>query len=204
LQYPNFSEEFILTTDASNDGAGEVLSQGEIGKDLPIDFASRSFNKAERNYSTVERELAAIVWGIKCFRPYMYGKPFKVVSDHKPLKWIMNVKDPGSRLIRRRLQLAEYYFEVIYKPGKQNCNADALSRVNVLERESTDPHEISADMKAKILRESHDSVLGGHRGMNKTNAAIREHYNWPNMRGEVEEYVKRCPKCQLNKALRPR
>jgi len=62
LQYPDFSEEFILTTDASNDGAGAVLSQGEIGKDLPVAFASRSFNKAERNYSTVEKELAAIVW----------------------------------------------------------------------------------------------------------------------------------------------
>jgi len=58
-------------------------------------------------------------------------------------------------------------------------------------------------MKAKILRESHDSVLGAHRGMNKTYAAIREHYNWHNMRAEVEEYVKRYPKCQLNKAPRP-
>ena len=62
LQYPDFSREFILTTDASNDGAGAVLSQGPIGKDLPIAYASRSFNKAERNYSTVEKELAAIVW----------------------------------------------------------------------------------------------------------------------------------------------
>jgi len=111
------------------------LSQGEIGKDLPVAFASRSFNKAERNYSTAERELAAILWGIKYFRPYLYGKNFKVVSDHKPLKWIINVKDPGSRLMRWRLQLAEYDFEIIYKPGKQNSNADALSRVNVLERE---------------------------------------------------------------------
>ena len=79
----------------------------------------------------------------------------------------MNVKDPGSRLMRWRLQLAEYDFEVVYKPGTQNGNADALSRVNVLERESTVPQEISADMKSKILQESHDSVLGGHRGMNK-------------------------------------
>jgi len=71
LQYPDFSREFILTTDASNDGAGAVLSQGKIGKDLPIAYASRSFNKAERNYSTVEKELAAIVWGIKHFRPYL-------------------------------------------------------------------------------------------------------------------------------------
>jgi len=67
LQYPDFSREFILITDASNDGAGAVLSQGQIGKDLPIAYMSRSFNKAERNYSTVEKELAAIVWGIKHF-----------------------------------------------------------------------------------------------------------------------------------------
>ena len=67
LQYPDVSREFILTTDASNDGAGAVLSQGQIGKDLPIAYASHSFNKAERNYSTVEKELAAIVWGTKTF-----------------------------------------------------------------------------------------------------------------------------------------
>ena len=51
LKYPDFTQGFILTTDASNDGAGAVLSQGEIGKDLPVAFASRSFNKAEKNYS---------------------------------------------------------------------------------------------------------------------------------------------------------
>jgi len=70
LQYPGFSREFMLSTDASNDGAGTVLSQGQIGKDLPIAYASPSLNKPERNYSTVEKELAAIVWGIKHFRPY--------------------------------------------------------------------------------------------------------------------------------------
>jgi hypothetical protein len=61
LQYQNFSEEFILTTDASNDGAGAVLSQGKIGRDLPIAFASRKISRPEKNYSTIEWELAAIV-----------------------------------------------------------------------------------------------------------------------------------------------
>jgi hypothetical protein len=61
LKYPDFTQEFILTTDASNDGAGAVLSQGEFGKDLPVAFASRSFNKAVKNYRTVEKELVAIV-----------------------------------------------------------------------------------------------------------------------------------------------
>jgi len=120
LQYPNFSREFILITDASNDGAGAVLSQGQIGKDLPIAYASRSFNKAEKNYSTVEKELAAIVWGIKHFRPYLYGRKFEIVSDHKPLTWIMSVKDLGLRLMRWCIQLAEYDYEVVYKPGVQN------------------------------------------------------------------------------------
>jgi hypothetical protein len=57
--------------------------------------------------------------------------------------------------------------------------------------------EIDADLKANLLHENHDSVLGGHRGMNKIYEAIKRHYQWPNMKGEVEEYVKRCEKCQL-------
>jgi hypothetical protein len=107
LQYPDLSREFILTTDASNEGIGAILSQGQIGKDLPIAYASRNLNTAERNYTTSEKELLAIVWGIKHFRPYLYGRRFKIVSDHIPLLWIINVKDPGSRLLRWRIKLEE-------------------------------------------------------------------------------------------------
>jgi len=167
LQYPDFSREFILFTDAANEGAGAVLSQEQIGKDLPIAYASRKFNKAERNYSTVQNELAASVWGIKHFRPYLYGRKFKIVSDHKPLTWIMSVKDPGSRLLRCRIQLEKYDFEIVYKPGVQNSNADALSRINTLAEEGSESNEISQDMTVKILQENHDSVFGGHRGMKK-------------------------------------
>jgi len=92
LRYPDYNRTFILTTDASNEGVGAVLSQGEIGKDYPIAFASRSLNKAERNYSTTEKELLAIVWGVRYFRPYLYGTKFTIVTDHKPLTWIVSVK----------------------------------------------------------------------------------------------------------------
>jgi len=85
LRYPDDSRRFILTTDASNEGLGAVLSQGEIEKGLPIALASRSLNKAERNYSTTENELLAIVWGIRYFRQYLHGTKFTVVTDHKPL-----------------------------------------------------------------------------------------------------------------------
>ena len=67
LQYPDFTKEFILTTDASNTGLGAVLSQGLLGKDLPIAYASRSLNKAETNYTTSEKELLAIAWATKYF-----------------------------------------------------------------------------------------------------------------------------------------
>jgi len=137
LQYPDLSREFILTTDASNEGAGAVMSHGQIGKDLPIAYASRSFNKTERNYSTVEKELAAIVWGIKHCRLYLYDRNFKIVNDHKPLTWIMSVKDPGSRL-RWRIKLEEYDCEIVYKPGVQNSKADALSRIGAFAKESSD------------------------------------------------------------------
>jgi len=204
LQYPDFSREFILTTDASNEGAGAVLSQGQIGKNLPIAYASRKVNKAERNYSTVEKELAAIVWGIKYFRPYLYGRKFKMFSDHKPLTWIMSVKDPGSRLLRWLIHLQEYDYEIVYKAGVQTSNADALSRINTLAEEGSESNEIDQDMKVKILQENHDSFLGGRRGMNKTYEAIKVHYQWPNMKSEVEEYVKKCAKYQLNRTLRPK
>lgn len=129
LQYPDFTQTFYLTTDASNFAIGSVLSQGEPPNDLPIAYASRTLNRAESNYSTTEKELLAIVWSVKHFRPYLYGRKFKIITDHRPLTWLFNVKDPGSRLIRWRLALEEYDYEILYKPGKLNKNADALSRI---------------------------------------------------------------------------
>ena len=107
LQYPDISKEFILTTGASNSGLGAVLSQGPVGKDLPVAYASRILNNAETHYTTSEKELLVIVWATKYFQPYLYGRRLKIVSDHKPLVWVMNVKDPGSKLLRWRIQLAE-------------------------------------------------------------------------------------------------
>jgi hypothetical protein len=75
-------------------------------------------------------------------------------------------------------------------------------RINILE-EVNEPETIDENIKEKILQESHDTVLGEHRGMNKTYEAIRKHYRWPNTRSEIEDYVKRCARYRLNKTLRP-
>lgn len=131
LQYPDFNRKFIVTTDASNAGLGAVLSQEHENKDLPIQFISRSLNKNEKNYSTTEKECLAIVWAVKVLRPYLYGQEFIIRTDHKPLKWLFNVKDPGSRLVRWRLKLEEYSYSIEYKKGLDNVVADHLSR-NIL------------------------------------------------------------------------
>jgi hypothetical protein len=122
LQYPNFEEPFIVTTDASGYAIGAILGQGKLGADKPIAYASRTLNKAEINYPTVEKELLAIVWACKHFRPYLLGRKFQVVTDHKGLMWIFNVKDPSLRLIRWKLLLEEYEYSIQYRAGKRNCN----------------------------------------------------------------------------------
>lgn len=133
LQYPDFNKEFLLITDASQDALGAVLSQGTLGKDdRPVAYASRTLNKAERSYSTIERELLSVVWAAKHFRPYLWGRHFKVVTDHRPLRWLMSLKDPGSRLTRWTIKLSEYDFEVLHRPGTSNSNADALSRIQIV------------------------------------------------------------------------
>lgn len=191
-----------MTTDTSNHGLGAVLSQGPVGKDLPVAYANHSLNQAESHYTTSEKELLAIVWATRYFRPYLYGRRFKVVSDHKPLVWIMNVKDPGSWLMRWRIQLAEYDYDIVHTSRVQNTNADALSRIGSIG--ALGPMEVVGDqMKKQVLYEFHDSPLG-HRGMNMTYRAINSRYTWPKMKREIEEYVKQCKSCQTNKILTPR
>ena len=141
LQYPDFNKTFNLTCDASNYAIGCVLSQGPVGKDLPIAYASRTLNKAEQNYSTTEKELCAIIWGVKQYRPYLLGQEFNIITDHRALTWLFNVKDPGSRLTRWRLKLEEYQYQIQYKPGCNNTNADALSRIRVTTRAQKLRHE---------------------------------------------------------------
>lgn len=133
LAYPDFSKTFHVTTDASNIAIGGVLSQSN----RPIAFYSRTLNSAERNYSTIERELLAIVEVTKHFRPYIYGKPFTIETDHKPLVWLFSLKDPNSRLVKWRLKLEEFDYIVKYKKGKENSVADALSRIEINTKEVT-------------------------------------------------------------------
>lgn len=135
LQYPDFTKTFNLTTDASNFAIGAILSQGPVGSDKPIAYASRTLNDTELKYSTIEKEMLAIIWATKYFRPYLFGRKFKILSDHRPLQWLFAMKDSNPKIIRWRLKLEEFDYEIVYKKGKSNTNADALSRVEIHTKE---------------------------------------------------------------------
>lgn len=139
LRYPDFSKRFILTTDASNYALGAVLSQIHETKDHPVAFASRTLNKHEINYSTTEKEALAIIWAVEKFKPYLYGNKFTLITDHKPLIFIKN-STKNQKIIRWRLDLENYDYDVTYKTGKTNVVADALSRkidANINEADET-------------------------------------------------------------------
>lgn len=127
LTYPNFEEPFTLTTDGSEFAIGSVLSQ----KGHPIAYYSRTLKPAERKYSTIERELLAIVDSCKHFKAYLWGRHFHIETDHRPLQWLFTLKDPSSRLYRWKIKLKEFDFDIKYVKGKTNYVADALSRIEI-------------------------------------------------------------------------
>ena len=129
LAYPDFLSPFLVYSDASSTAIGGVLGQIQQNKEVVISYGSRQLTKAERNYSAVEREVLAAVWTIKEFYPYVYGFPFKLVTDHNPLISLRSLKDVGGRLSRWIMYLQQFNFEIDYRAGKDHTNADALSRL---------------------------------------------------------------------------
>ena len=142
-------------------------------KRLPIAFASLTLNRAGKSYETREKELLAIVWATKNFRPYLYNRKLKIDSDHKPLAWVTNVKDPGSRLFRWRIHLEEYDYESGYKKRSLNTNADALSWINIVCGQRDTKTVVSdEETKKQVLYEYHDAHIGRHKGINPLNPEL--------------------------------
>lgn len=149
LIFPDYEKEFILTTDASNYALGAVLSQGEIGQDQPIAYASRSLSDTEKRYATIEKEMLAIVFAVKLFRCYLQNRRFTIYTDHQPLTGALRSQDTSSRLTNLLNKLVDFDYKIYYKPGKLNINADALSRLPY--EDITEPNIcVTTRSKAKI------------------------------------------------------
>ena len=128
LIFPDFDKPFHLFTDASNEGLGAALMQNVEGKYKPVAYASRMMNKSERNYSTTDREMLAIVWALRHFEEIILGYDITVHTDHMPLTTCLTGKDPHHRRARYQLTLGEFDVKFVHIPGKDNGPPDALSR----------------------------------------------------------------------------
>ena len=132
LAYPDFSLPFLIFTDASNFAVGAILSQIQNGKEVVIAYASKQLEKAQLNYSTIEKEAFAIIFATKQFHCYIYNHPVNIVSDHAPLRYLMEMKDSSNpRLARWSLALQSLDLKIEYRPGKVHRNADVMSRIPI-------------------------------------------------------------------------
>ncbi|GKF93071.1 putative reverse transcriptase domain-containing protein, partial [Tanacetum coccineum] len=124
LALPEGSEDFIAYCDASKKGLGTVLIQRE----KVISYASRQLKIHEKNYTTHDLELGAVVFALKIWRHYLYGTKCTVFTDHKSLQHILNQKELNMRQRRWLDLLSDYDCDIHYHLGKANVIADALSR----------------------------------------------------------------------------
>ncbi|GJS07149.1 putative reverse transcriptase domain-containing protein [Tanacetum coccineum] len=212
LALPEGSEDFIAYCDALIKGLGVVLMQRE----KVIAYASRQLKIHEKNYTTHDLEIGAVVFALKIWRHYLYKTKYMVFTDHKSIQHILNQKELNMRQCRWLELLSNYNGEIRYHQEKENVVSDALSRGMIrkdISKEKLEPRvdgtlclngrswlPCYGDLRTVIMHESHKSKYSIHLGFDKMYQDMKKLYWWPNMKANIATYVRKCFTCAKVKA----
>ncbi|GJT88401.1 reverse transcriptase domain-containing protein [Tanacetum coccineum] len=221
LALPEGSENFVVYCDASRKGLGAVLMQ----KEKVIAYASRQLKIHKKNYLKLE----VVVFALKMWRHYLYGKKCVVFTDHKSLQHILDQKELNMRQRRWLELLSNYDCEIRYHPGKTNVVADCAKILNAQAEARKEENYGTKDLcgmikklepcadgtlclrnrswipcygnlRALIMHESHKSKYSIQPGSDKMYQDLKKLCWWPNMKAEIATYVSKCLTCAKVKA----
>jgi len=225
LRILNSTCKKVLKTDASNFAVGACLYQIKDGQKRPIAYRSRKLSELEKRYEVHDKELLVIVKALQDWRPYLTDteKPIQIYTDHKNLRNFATTKQLNQWQVCWAKQLADYEFQIHYKKGNENGEADALSRqpdhkevkkihVKIL---SEDDKEIltkglAATYRVKqalltdkeLIQVCHNSRASGHLEVKRIEDLIWRRHNISDLRDQITEYIAKCNSCCRNKIQR--
>jgi len=229
LTFPDFGKEFILDTDASFDSIGAVLSQiGESGKEQVIAYGSHTLNAHEKGYCITRKELLAIFYFCQHFNHYLYGKRFKLRTDHKAITFMLYTKKPLTAQFQTWINhLSSLDIDIEYRKGELHGNADMLSRSSCetctqcqLQHEDAKKEKprtrllamttrsktkegqrewIPKGKRSELIIQTHKLLC--HAGAEKVYHYIKDKFDMEEERKTVKEVVEACRECQQTKTM---